>query len=613
MDREEIMSIDLDRKRLAQEKSLKSLLSKMKLNKKVTMYQWIRKEDSHEYAIYCALMPSRQIERALSDPADWDLHFCQGTPSAVGVGQFRYLRYGDDNGIEPLIINRDFNESQTNYRKREAYSEISEEFRLFHNLYHDKEKGECIKIDDEGNEHQVIIVEPNHIQIRLKEVRQFLAIKEMYLSIQFRYYEFSKYSLGALGTSEAEVKTGRETTTDGEICWKHSYYTEIHETERAFSVLEGKRLIEPLPKSKSGFPGFAEEPKKKHVEFIIGIDENGEEITHTCDPTKLNRYGNNPDALYDITPVHFHKQVLDKYYRESSKYSVEDSWVSCPWWGMRIDNHHDDKVIVWLRELCSLPYTEQLHWQVHNIPPEGGLSKTYFERNVKGLFTDSDRPEHLFKNRYQDLQQESEKYIGWQLLRTLDPRDEHHFKGLRVPSTDEQGDFDDLVLSLTKILIDSLNQKELKKLISLEQEQDLSLDQKENLKGSIGCLEIALNSCGVEGVADHITFLRKLQSLRSTGSAHLKGSKYQKIAKDFGIESQSLQAVFAGILSKALAVLDYFIFLMRSRQINREIIERNNRERGYEILGQMIGIADFDSTDASVNHDEVIYELDSKP
>ena len=607
------MSIDLDRKRLAQEKSLKSLLSKMKLNKKVTMYQWIRKEDSHEYAIYCALMPSRQIERALSDPADWDLHFCQGTPSAVGVGQFRYLRYGDDNGIEPLIINRDFNESQTNYRKREAYSEISEEFRLFHNLYHDKEKGECIKIDDEGNEHQVIIVEPNHIQIRLKEVRQFLAIKEMYLSIQFRYYEFSKYSLGALGTSEAEVKTGRETTTDGEICWKHSYYTEIHETERAFSVLEGKRLIEPLPKSKSGFPGFAEEPKKKHVEFIIGIDENGEEITHTCDPTKLNRYGNNPDALYDITPVHFHKQVLDKYYRESSKYSVEDSWVSCPWWGMRIDNHHDDKVIVWLRELCSLPYTEQLHWQAHNIPPEGGLSKTYFERNVKGLFTDSDRPEHLFKNRYQDLQQESEKYIGWQLLRPLDPRDEHHFKGLRVPSTDEQGDFDDLVLSLTKILIDSLNQKELKKLISLEQEQDLSSDQKENLKGSIGCLEIALNSCGVEDVADHITFLRKLQSLRSTGSAHLKGSKYQKIAKDFGIESQSLQEVFVGILSKALAVLDYFIFLMRSRQINREIIERNNRERGYEILGQMIGIADFDSTDASVNHDEVIYELNSKP
>ena len=607
------MSIDLDRKRLAQEDPLKSLLRKMRLTEMVTMHQWIKKEGSHEYAIYCALMPSRQIERALSDPAEWDLHFYQGTPTAVvGGGQVRYLRYGDDNGIEPLIINRDFTESQTNYGKRAVYCEISEEFRLFHNLYHDREKDEYIKIDDEGNEHQVIVVEPNHLQIRLKEIREFLAIKEMYLSIQFRYYEFSEYSLKALGTSEDEVKTGRETTAEGEICWKHSYYTEIHEAERGYSVLEGKRLIEPLPKSKSGFLGFAEEPKKKYVEFIIGVDEHGEEIRHTCDPTKLNRYGNNPGAIYDITPVHFHKQVLEKYYRESSKYSVEDSLVSCPWWSMRIDNHHDDKVIVWLRELCFLSHTEQHHWRAHNIPPEGGLSKTYFERNVKGLFTDSDRPEHLFKQRYGHLQKESEKSLGWQLLRQLGHRDEHHLKGLRIPYADEQRDFDELVLSLTKILIDSLNQKELKKLISLEQEQNLTPDQKENLKG-IGWLEIALNSCGVEDAAEHITFLRKLQSLRSSGSAHLKGSKYQKIAKDFGIESQSLQEVFAGILSKALEVLDYFIFLIQSRQINREIIEQNNRERGYAILGKMIGFAESDSTDGSINHDEVIYELDSKP
>ena len=607
------MSIDLDRKRLAQEPPLKSLLREMRLTEMITMHQWTKKEDSHEYAIYCALIPSRQIERALSDPADWDLHFYEGTPSAVGLGQFRYLRYGEDNGIEPLIINRNFTESQTNYKKREAYSEISEEFRLFHNLYHDKEKDEYIKIDDEGNERRVAVIEPDCIKIRLKEIRQFLAIKEMYLSIQFRYYEFSKYSLGALGASEDKIKKQRETTTDGEICWEHSYYTEIHESEQAFSVLEGKRLIEPLPKSKSGFPGFAEEPKKKHVKFIIRVDEDGEEIHHTCDPTKLNRYGNNPAAPSDLTPVHFNKEVLEKYYRKPSMYSIEDSRVSCPWWAMKIDNHHDDKVVVWLRELCFLPYKEQLHWQSHNIPPEGGVSLTFWRRNFKGEWISSDQPEHLFKQRYDYLQKESEKYLGWQLVRPLDPLDKHHFKGLRVPSTDEQRDFDALVLSLTKILIDSLNQKELKKLISLKQEENLSPDQQEMLKGSIGCLEIALSCCGVEDAADHIAFLRKLQQLRSTGSAHRKGSNYQKIAKDFGIESQSLRSVFAGILSKALDVLDYFIFLIRSRQINREIIEENNIERGYAILSQMIGIADSGSTDGSVNHDEVIYELDSKP
>ena len=89
-----------------------------------------------EFGIYCALIPSIQVERSLSK-SSWDLHFYQGTPSAVGVEPFQYLRYGDDSGIEPLVVNRDFNESQTNYGKRAHYSEIAEEFRLFHNLYHD--------------------------------------------------------------------------------------------------------------------------------------------------------------------------------------------------------------------------------------------------------------------------------------------------------------------------------------------------------------------------------------------------------------------------------------------------------------------------------------------
>ena len=54
---------------------------------------------------------------------------------------------------------------------------------------------------------------------------------------------------------------------------------------------------------------------------------------------------------------------------------------------------------------------------------------------------------------------------------------------------------------------------------------------------------------------------------------------------------------------------------MNKQQQNHhdENTEQNNIERGYAILSQMIGIADSGSTDGSVNHDEVIYELDSKP
>ncbi len=555
------MSIDLDRKRLSQAERLEWLQRDLKMTEMITVYLLDRQE-SHDYDISCALIPPAQIEQTLSIPY-WD--------------------FSPDNGatdkIKPLIIDRNFDEM------REGYREISEEFRLFHNLYHDREADEYIKIDDAGNEEIVAIVKPDCIKIRLKEIRQFLAAKDMYLSVQFFFPEHSKYSLRELG-----FKKGDSEQRDGLMCWKYDFFDQSNSS--AVSLVQGKRLIEPLPKSKKR--------NKKHVEFIIDVDENGDEITHTSDPSTLANYsGANPDAPHYLTPVHFRKQVLDKYYQEPSKYTVEDSTLHCgSLWIVTIDNHHDDKVCAWLGDLGqALPYTEQLHWRSHNIPPEGGVSRTYFSRQFMGEATESDQPEHLFRARYQKLQDTCKEYLGWQLLLPLDTDDDYHFQGLRIPSTDEQRDFDALILSLTKILIDSLNERRLNTLIPE--------DQKARLKGSIARLEAVLSAHDVEGVAERIAFLRKLQSLRSSSAAHRKGRNYRKIAKDFGIESQHLRDVFTGIIWQALDVLDYFIFLVRSGPINPEIVEKNKIEEGYAILDEMVGFAKSDRTDGSVNHDEV--------
>lgn len=549
------MSIDTDRDRLSQTQMLKWLQRDLQMTDMITVY--LSDHDSlHNHGIYCALIPSSQVDRALSTPA-WNLMHGQGIPGAVeynerGEKRVRYLRYGDDGGIEPLIIDRDFS------GMRDDYKEISEEFRLFHRLYHDRKLDQYIKIDDAGNEHMVALVEPNRIQIRLKEIRQFLSIKEMHLSIQFDCCERSEHSLEELG-----LKKGGGAQNETLMCWGHYYGDSLGlSSHRSLNRLLGKRLITPLPKSKSGFWGFSEKPKKKCVEFIIDIDESGEEITYTSDPDDLaNYFGANPDAPHYLTPVHFRKQVLDKYYQQPSKYAVEDSILRCGYlWSMDLDNHHDDKVCAWLGDLGrDLPYEEQLHWRSYNIPPEGDVSKTYFKRQILAEFTDSDRPEHLFRQRYHDLQKACDEYLGWQLLLPLGTEDEHHFQCLRVPATDEQRDFDELVLGLTKILIDSLNEKNLNKLIPAE--------QRTNLKGSIGRLEAALTTCEVEDAANHISFLRKLQNLRSSSAAHRKGSNYRTIAGEFGVDSQSLRSVFAEILWKALAVFDYFITVVHSGQI----------------------------------------------
>ena len=493
------MGIDADRHRLSQAEILQVLRHDFKLTELVTVYLSDVGE-RHNRGIYCALIPLAQSEQTLSNPF-WDFSHGAGMPDAAGYYEgederVEYLRYGVDNGFEPLVISRAF------HGMRDDYTEISEEFRLFHGLYHDRKTDTYIKIDDDGSDYPVAIVEPNRVRVRLKEIRQFLAVKEMHLSIQVDYKELSEHSLEELALTEDRTRK-----QDALVCWEHSYGKRSG-NKGAFSRLLGKRLVGPLPKSKSGVRGFAEEPEV-HCEFIIGTDDNGDQITYTSNPDALaNHFGANPNAPHYLTAVHFSKQVLDKYYQQSSKYSVGDSILWCgSLWCMDLDNHLDDKVCAWLGDLGrDLPYREQLHWRQYNIPPDGQVS--YFRRQILAQATDSDRLEDLFKRSYRELERTCEEYLGWQLLLPLTREDEHHFQCMRVPATDEHADFDGLVLGITKVLVDSLNEKHLNKLISVEQRDDL--------KGSIARLEAALGSCGVRDAADHISFLRNLQQLRST-------------------------------------------------------------------------------------------------
>jgi len=553
------MSIESDRTRLFQERTLEELRRERKLTDMVTIYQSYR-NDYSSGSIFCALIPSAHLEMVLST-VTWDMRIGEGMPGAYEYSdgekqKVEYFRYGNDNGIEPLAIKREFLGMQA------AYWEISEEFRLFHNLYHDSKKNEYIKFDDAGNETRVAVVEQDHIRIRLKEIRQFLAIKEMHLSVQFAYVEYSSCTLEELGMQQGRDKQNTELLT-----WTLFYGdARLSEGRRTLSLLDGKRLFAPLPKSKSGFWGFAEEEAEGKVEFIIDVDENGDDVTYSSDPDSLaNYFGANPDAPDYLTAVHFRKQVLDKYFQQPSKYSVEDSLLRCgTLWHLRIDNHHDDKVCVWLGDLgCYLPYQERLHWKSYNIPPEGHVSETFFRRQILAEPLDSDRPEHLFVQRYQELEGICQDLLGWQMLQPLDPKDMHHLQALRVPFSEEQRDFDGLVLSLATILVDSLNMTELRLLLSEEQKERLK-------KRSIAYLEAVLASRDLKDSVEHIDFLRKLQHLRSITSAHRKGRKYKKL----GFESQSLRDVFADILRQAIHFLDYLIFLAKSGRL-QDINQKN--------------------------------------
>lgn len=547
------MNIDIKREqsRLAQGRFIEWISRDIRPTEMVTVYLSDHADD-HDVGLYCCLVPNDAIERSLNN-LSWDLRCGGGHPGAVirhdeGHEIVEYLRYGESSGIEPLVIYREF------YVMREGYFEINEEFRLFHRLYHDRKQDHYIKIDDAGNEHLVATVEPKRINIRLQEIQQFIAIKEMHLAVMFDARENSTVTLKYLGLE----KSGKD-YRKGLLAYS-LYYGDLRSGgTRAFTRLIGKRLFPPFPKEKSGFWGFAADEKKESADFIIDVDMHGDEIIYSSNPDRLSdNFGGNPGDPHYLTPVHFRKEVLDKYYQQPSKYSVEDGYLRCgALWGMTMDNHHSDQVVAWLGDLGrDLPYEEQLHWRSYNLPPSGGVSETFYKRQILAEFTDSDHPEHVFKYRYQGLAEICNKVLSWPILLPLSKEDDHFFAAIRIPATDEQKDFDDLVLGLTKILVDSLNEKELNKFIPIAERGEI--------KGSISRLEKALIAFGVAGYEKHIKFLRDLQNLRSCSTAHRKGNNYRKIAEELGIDNQSLRTVFEGILTKGIQYLEFLEGLAKS-------------------------------------------------
>ncbi len=560
------MSIESDRERLSQTHNLERIGRKLKATDMVTVYRRNPMVVKDDYSILSALIPPEQVEQVLSDTRvdDMEIESSGSMPDTFDCEakdrkrQIRYFRYGNENGIEPLIIRRSFGGI------KEDYYEISEEFRHFHDLYHDKKTDKYIKIDNAGNEETVAIVTDDEVQVRLKEIRQFLAIKEMYLSILFEFNEYSTYSVGELGLNEIRP---REFKREGFMCCGYDRLNTPNRKFRSESRLRGRRLIEPLPKSKSNFGAFAEEPK--YVEFIVDVDENGDEVYHTCDPYKLDDHlGENSDAAWKYNIVHFRKEVLEKYSTvEPSKYYVRDSMVGCGLWSMKIDDDHPDKVCVFLKELCNLPYSEQIYWRSYNIPPEGGVSESFYRRMVQGEWVNSSQPNILFEHNYEQLQKVCDQHLGWQLLKPLSSGDEYRLQRLRVPVNDEQCHFDDLVQDLQTILIESIDVKGLKRLLPEAERGDLKG------KRSIEVLGKILDFHSVEDADHRVAFLQKLQTLRSKGSGHRKGSDYQKIANYFGVDNLGHREAFAEILKQALDTVDFLISVVQSDKL----IGKNDR------------------------------------
>lgn len=496
-------------------------------------------------AFWAALMPVENIDEAYRDYS-WN--------SYIGTQCPCFIEYGDKITYEANPLNFDSCLNIVQYREfyeiKPNYVEISEEFRLLNNLYHDINTNIFYEIEENGECTEVAkIINNDCAYIKLKSLMKFAAAKQMALLLFFDIRVKISGSLQKNGLKEFSTTVNE----DGLFFGLWGGEQRLLETY-SYSILMGKRILLPKPVEECGYEPYSRNEENEYPEYIIGIDEYGEPRSYTSNPAKLSNYfGANPGAPHYLTPVFFKKEVLQRYLSRPNIFSVEAGYLRCQsLWGIEIDNEHKDMVSVYLGDLGrDLPVQEHSHWKQYNIATDARLSTNAVKRDFLCAFTQPEISDLKFKSNFKQFVNTWREQYQWDLFLPLSQNDEYNFKTLHLPITDGQEEFDHLVLSLVKTMIDSLNEKEIVK----------QFKNPTDLKGGISKLEYWLSELNFPDYQQQIKFLRNLQELRSTGTGHRKGKGYEKAAGVFGLNTDNYVDVFDRILLQANA---FILFLAKN-------------------------------------------------
>lgn len=481
-------------------------------------------ESSEDDLIYCCLVYNSKIEEYKSN-TDWVIRpYYEGKPAVFGDGT--YKTYSED-GYEPFIFIKHFNFNNGG----EKYIDISEEFVLYFKLYERAENKQNRKyyfIDELGDLDEVINVEPKRIRIKLKYLKEYIAVRQLHFAVCFDFMR-----VGNIDISENKIEFIDKDFKGENYIYNHL----IRPLDGKFqSWILGKKIISFDP-SKSKSYHFDYE-NQVYESFITGYDEEGNEVYQDCSKTN--------EKYFVVT--YFKKDVLNKYYNEPQKYEVDGWHVKSNFFSLKIDNNNEDYVAVFLIELGYLPYKEQLHWKHYNIQPQKGISHAYYQTMIEGSWVDHpETPDLFFKHKFEQFNKKWETKFGWRLYKPLAKEDEHLFKALHIPTSNNVKSFCEQILSIIKITIDRLNEAELAKEITLD----------DNDKG-ITKLEKFLAVHQMQ-IPDMITFLRHLWNLRSGLLAHSfsnSNDKCKKAIKYFGIREENYVEVAKDIFTKSIFTLN---------------------------------------------------------
>lgn len=496
-------------------------------------------ENKANGGVYIGLVKSEKAEDCLKG-ASWSVSKGDGLTGFStwwedGVEQNEYGYAPAHGDMWPLVVHRDF------YGVAENQYDLIEEFRSFHNLWHDRTGDDYYSIKHDGEKQKVVFRDKSGaLLVDTAFLRRFCAARDLCILLQVDAVEYFDQSVeqSSAEISEADLIASTYKTNDAAFSGKP-----------AFGRMLGIRLIRPFPKEDCGIWPF--EKQKTFESFIIGVQEDGSDVTYTSNPEVLDNYfGKNPGKPHYLTPIYFRKEVLKKYLDKPSIFTVEDGYLRCGGlWGLRLDNDHDDHVVVFLGDLGrDLPESEQRYWRSFNVRPEGGMSESGFKRAFLGQFADPKNVDLLIKPARRKLMEKWNEAFGFQLYASFHEDDSGILADLRMPINDEWTEFDRCTISAAKIFIDYLSESDLEKGGKTTIAKMTAADPERPIRG-IDKLQAWLSDNGADqSVLSCLDSLRLVQAVRSKSSAHRKSSALDELLKKHGLLSAKPREVYRELI-----------------------------------------------------------------
>ena len=403
---------------------------------------------------------------------------------------------------------------------------------------------EFYELTPEGSLELAATVSETSVSIRTKHLRQYQAARQLDL---VRFIDSYAWVPGDhLASFDADYgnhvhEVSGERCRLRLVCFMPDFGSRQDSTG---TMLMGKKLIESPPQERAGIWPWDRSAPEEYQDFIIGEDEFGEPILHSCNPSVLaNYFGANPGAPHYLTPVWFSSEVLQKYYLDPDKYTVTEGSIRCgSLWIARIDNDNPDGyVMVWLGDLgTDFPAAERDHWKAHNAIRDKLGSATAVKRQLLNQWTDAESPVFKLKQEHRRFREAWRERFDWDLLRALDGPNAAALDRLRTPLNASETEFESIAEDLHLVMVESLNSRELKKVASSGADEEKS----------ISLLESWLRDLGYAELDRDISFLRTLNEVRSKTS-HYRSSKHAERLRELGVGEDRVAAMQAFFASAA--------------------------------------------------------------